>query len=395
MSGRGILLVAEPAISKQVADACGDGELTSMSDPYDALCEMGRRSFPVVMLWGGDKDYESLCRAVRRLQPDARLIGLCHPWQEVQIAPLTPGPLDDYLLYPPDKGELNQYIGEYIKPQVEPTLQLSADEIVWLIDSVRTRANLEPRLAQLVGRKLDKGARWFESQVVADESAVAISLEEEGRCGKLCLSRPIEVGERRFCDDLQKIAMAIERSTRRTSALHRLAVTDDLTGAYNRRYFYHLTEQILNRDKNARVTLLLYDIDNFKQYNDSYGHAVGDEILKETAMLMREITRSHDIVARIGGDEFAVLFWDAQPRQANSQPPESPVVLANRFREAVNGHSFPSLGPNAVGMLTISGGLASYPRDGRSCAELLQSADEGLVSAKRSGKNSIRIVGSE
>jgi len=186
-------------------------------------------------------------------------------------------------------------------------------------------------------------------------------------------------------------------SMRRTESLHRLAVIDHLTEAYNRRYFYHLTDHILQRAarRNLRASLFLFDIDDFKHYNDTYGHASGDDILKQIANLMKGVTRSHDIVARIGGDEFAVLFWDAgQPRTPGSRMPENAFVLADRFRKAVENHAFPSLGPEATGMLTISGGLATFGLDGKTCRELLRKADEALRTSKRTGKNSITLIGS-
>ena len=185
-------------------------------------------------------------------------------------------------------------------------------------------------------------------------------------------------------------------TARRTQTLYRLSISDHLTGAYNRRYFYRRTDQILlrARQQNHPVTLLLYDIDNFKRYNDQYGYAAGDDILRETTQLIQRITRAHDVVARIGGDEFAVLFWDAdRPRSPTSQPPENAQVLADRFRDEVTHHEFAALGPEARGVLSISGGLASFPGDGATCKELLRQANRALNDAKRSGKNAIMLVG--
>ena len=200
----------------------------------------------------------------------------------------------------------------------------------------------------------------------------------------------------KFLTALQQCLPALLAVAQRTESLHRLAITDTLTGAYNRRYFYHVTDQILLRaaDRNFRVTLLLYDIDDFKHYNDTYSYAAGDEILHDIAVLMKRTTRKHDIVARIGGDEFAVLFWDFDPpRAADSRPPETAHVLAERFLQAVRRHKFVSLGPEAHGALSISGGLARFPDDGRTCRELLSSADKALKEVKRTGKNAIRLLG--
>ncbi len=138
------------------------------------------------------------------------------------------------------------------------------------------------------------------------------------------------------------------------------------------------------------MTLLVFDIDDFKIYNDRYGHAAGDEILRETARLMQSFVREHDVVARIGGDEFAVIFWDAgERRRPNSAHPQSVRHAAERFQKAIYNHSFPKLAHEAPGTLTISGGLASFPWDGRSPEELLERADAMAMKSKRQGKNAI------
>jgi two-component system cell cycle response regulator len=185
--------------------------------------------------------------------------------------------------------------------------------------------------------------------------------------------------------------------------LTKLATEDDLTGLKNRRYAREFLRQILERGKqeNMRLTLLIFDIDNFKHYNDAYGHAAGDEILRQAALLMRNSCRKHDVVARIGGDEFAVIFWDAPKeseletgrRSAQAEHPHEIFFIAERFRRELNSTHLPSLGPEGKGVLTISGGLAGFPRDGSSVEELFEQADRGLLEAKRSGKNRIYLVG--
>ena len=149
------------------------------------------------------------------------------------------------------------------------------------------------------------------------------------------------------------------------------------------------------------LTLLVFDIDNFKHYNDVYGHAAGDEILRQAAILMRNCCRKHDVVARIGGDEFAVIFWDAPKesdlesgrRAAQTEHPREIFFIAERFRRELSAAHLPSLGAEGKGVLAISGGLAGFPRDGSGVAELFEQADRGLLEAKRSGKNRIYLVG--
>ena len=187
--------------------------------------------------------------------------------------------------------------------------------------------------------------------------------------------------------------------------LEKLATEDDLTGLKNRRYLWEFSRQIIDyaRKETGQVTLLTFDIDNFKHYNDVYGHSAGDKILKQAAVLMRRSCRSHDIVGRIGGDEFAVVFWDAtqaktlkeksERRSATAGHPKEAIFIAKRFIRELEKAELHLLGPEGKGVLTISGGLATFPRDGTTMQELFTKADKALLDAKRSGKNRIYPVG--
>lgn len=179
---------------------------------------------------------------------------------------------------------------------------------------------------------------------------------------------------------------------RRQGELYQMAMHDRLTGLWNRRYFELFLERVLQHASQGRqqVTLLVFDIDNFKQYNDNFGHPAGDEILRSTATLIQSLIREHDVVARIGGDEFAVIFWDkGEPRHLGSQHPDSVIGIAKRFQKAICEHKFPKLGQEAVGRLTVSGGLAGFPWDGRTPDELLARADANAMRSKQQGKNAI------
>lgn len=197
----------------------------------------------------------------------------------------------------------------------------------------------------------------------------------------------------------------LDRFEERMRQLERLATEDDLTGLKNRRYIWEFAKQILERARKegGRVTLLVYDIDDFKRYNDVCGHPVGDRVLKEAAVLMSRCCRAHDVVGRIGGDEFAVVFWDdASDRKPTPEPdrrsagathPREAIFIARRFRKALEESELRLLGPGGKGVLTISGGLASFPSDGSTIDQLFERADAALLEAKRSGKNRIYLVG--
>ncbi len=193
----------------------------------------------------------------------------------------------------------------------------------------------------------------------------------------------------------------------RHNRLQRLAITDELTGLYNARYFRHFLGKVIEKSRQMffPVTLLLFDIDNFKKYNDEYGHSQGDRILIETADLMRRCVREHDLVARIGGDEFAVVFWEKEgPRQPRDPKPNAnPSRLPNeieailkRFCRLIASPDFKGLGSTGKGRLAISGGLAVFPYNAQDMESLIAAADKDLMfRAKTAGKNSIYLVGSD
>jgi diguanylate cyclase (GGDEF)-like protein len=135
---------------------------------------------------------------------------------------------------------------------------------------------------------------------------------------------------------------------------------------------------------------MVFDIDNFKTYNDRFGHEAGDEILCETVRLLTSVIRKGDRVCRIGGDEFAIIFADPEgPRSAGSAHPESIETIARRFQDQVCKMRFPKLGVEAPGTLSISGGLATYPWDGADATALLRKADQLALESKRAGKNAL------
>lgn len=178
------------------------------------------------------------------------------------------------------------------------------------------------------------------------------------------------------------------------SELRRCAFTDSLTGAWNRRYFDRFLTAAIEQSRLARrsLTIMVFDIDSFKHYNDTYGHGAGDEILVETVKLLNSVIRPSDRVCRVGGDEFAVIFYEPEgPRAQGSKPLESIYQIACRFQHQICNHRFPKLGSDALGTLTVSGGLASYPWDGHDGASLLESADRCAMESKRQGKNAITL----
>ena len=399
---RHLLLLSGGRVAEEFAELCGQRSFSHCREPYAALEELARGGYDALVVAEGYSDVGGLARAVRRLGRSTRTLLLCSPAGEAELRSAEYEAIEDYFIYPPSPADLERIFGAGPAPariEVPPTaaaVEISANEIAALMESAYSVDGLSEHVLQLVGRWSGAQLRWADA-AGDPEGEPLLLLDADPPRMLLCDNQlGISPQAHRKLESLQLLLGPLAAQVRRTEALHRLAITDHLTGAYNRRYFYHLTDQLLAKARadRTRVTLLLYDIDDFKRYNDTYGHAAGDEVLRETVGLMQRTTRTRDVVARIGGDEFAVLFWDAEPRRRpDSQHPESAFALANRFAEAVAKHEFPSLGPEAKGVLTISGGLATYPWDGRTCRELLRHADGGLRQAKQAGKNVIRIVG--
>ena len=176
--------------------------------------------------------------------------------------------------------------------------------------------------------------------------------------------------------------------------LSRLAETDELTGAGNRRAFDRIIAETLEvaRKERRLVTVMVFDIDNFKSYNDRFGHEAGDHVLRSTVELLRSVIRRGDHVCRIGGDEFVVIFSDFdEPRAENSKPLESVEDIAHRFHAKICDLRLTQVGVDGEHAISISAGLATFPWEGSNGPALLRRADALALESKRSGKNMIRF----
>jgi len=160
------------------------------------------------------------------------------------------------------------------------------------------------------------------------------------------------------------------------------ATTDALTGLSNRRYFEQALRDYLRQygDLGKPIGLLVFDLDRFKQINDTHGHDAGDQVLKQVAGWLKAITRESDVVARIGGEEFAVIAPNARHAEI--------LVIAERYRETI-GSVKVDLDNGVVLRPTISVGAATSADGVTDPAELFKIADEKLYQAKRAGRNRV------
>jgi diguanylate cyclase (GGDEF)-like protein len=166
----------------------------------------------------------------------------------------------------------------------------------------------------------------------------------------------------------------------------RLASTDGLTELYNHRTFQErLAQEVDHANRYGRpLSLVMVDVDNFKLYNDTYGHPQGDRVLRDLARLLRQVSRASDTVARYGGEEFAIILPETDRVNART--------MGHRIREHVERYPFPGEERLPSGALTISVGVATYTRAGTKDT-LLQNADAALYRAKRAGRNRVCVAG--
>ncbi|WP_224982760.1 diguanylate cyclase [Geomonas agri] len=182
---------------------------------------------------------------------------------------------------------------------------------------------------------------------------------------------------------LEQLTRANQELQEANQALKEMAVRDGLTSLFNHRYFQEAFAQEVARSKrfDKRCSLIFFDVDNFKHYNDTHGHPEGDRLLKGLAQIVMSHSRACDIAARYGGEEFVLLL----PETAK----EGAVKAAEEMRARVAEHPFAGRETQPLGRVTVSVGVASFPEDGCEAQALLERADQFLYQAKNSGKNKV------
>jgi diguanylate cyclase (GGDEF)-like protein len=170
---------------------------------------------------------------------------------------------------------------------------------------------------------------------------------------------------------------------RLTSATERLAVTDGLTDVYNSRFLGTALKREIRRAGRfgQEMSIVMIDLDHFKDYNERHGELRGSLLLRQVAALLTQQVRSFDLLARNGPDDFILIL----PQTGR----EAAIVVAERMRQAVERHTFPDAAPGTV---TVSLGVASFPREGADGTALMAAASRALVRARQRGMNCVETL---
>jgi diguanylate cyclase (GGDEF)-like protein len=189
--------------------------------------------------------------------------------------------------------------------------------------------------------------------------------------------------EKRFLAMLSDLMAVALNNIRHLSLANEQATRDALTGLYNKKYFIEKARDALLSSENYDfpVSLCIFDIDHFKNYNDTNGHAQGDVVLREVGKLLRDHTRSTNILARYSGEEFILLLENVNNSVA--------VACAEKLRNLVESHPFPFRAKQPLGCISISGGVATFPADGKTVDEIIKHAAEALNISKNAGGNRV------
>lgn len=244
-------------------------------------------------------------------------------------------------------------------------------------DSVKMECH--EKLVQLAEQEENWEQAYFHNKALYDVYKKVHNERESKRLAILKVKHQVETSKR----DAEIYHLRNKELRREIEELKELSETDPLTNLYNRRHFARVAEMLLGQESWYPISIIIIDIDHFKQINDTYGHAIGDNTLNHLAMNIKKTIRSTDIPARLGGDEFVILMPEADATTA--------LRIAERLRISAI-ENIIAIKENKLSV-TISMGVANTlnKREGSTIDLLLEKADQALYVAKQAGRNLVRF----
>ncbi|MFA5700288.1 MAG: GGDEF domain-containing protein [Desulfuromonas sp.] len=238
-------------------------------------------------------------------------------------------------------------------------------------------------LLDKVHTEVEETAKFFNLKITPQKSIAEILQIANAELSVLNLS--YEQMNRALVEKTVKLELLTKELEKKNNFLEKLAHIDGLTEAYNHRYFQiFLDKEIKRADRNeSHISVIMIDIDNFKPFNDRYGHQIGDQVLIQFSQLFRDSVREYDLFARYGGEEFILISPDTDATQAGE--------VAEKMRTKIAGHPFTYKHENYH--ITASFGVASIKPAADACGknELISRADKALYESKKKGRNAATI----
>jgi|GEM_PF-569277 len=357
----------EERVLRENLDQMAQTIKTQLSDLTDSNQKLDRKVYELEILieasirmnvryTSGEILEHILQKAVEGLNASRGSLLLADPSEDVLIPRIVCGD------YGPPKGPIKIRFGEGIAGRVFETQE----------PYIANEGSRDPRFVSVS----PKTEHWIESFIcvplIVDSETKGVINVINKKCGGF------DENDARLLSSMTALmARSIENSE-----LYNLAITDGLSGLYIKRYFLdRLKDTTLQAIRYHLVFSLIYaDIDFFKRVNDTYGHVMGDKVIKKAASILCHQARDNiDLVARIGGEEFAIILPETES--------EGAVAFAERIRKNVEAELSQSLGLTSP--ITMSFGVASFPLDGESPEELIEAADKALYASKNGGRNRV------
>ncbi len=281
------------------------------------------------------------------------------------------------IMYPTDNGK---FIARSARGSAD--LVLGPDSKLFAL----LQKSAKPLLLPVVGSGMRRNEPFLRN-AIGRGYRVAMAIRVENQTGCILIVREkIDKGHYSdsnldFLSIVSNIASLALENIRQYATIEKLSYTDSMTGVFNYRYFYkRLNEEILRAKRfNRDLSLVILDIDNFKLFNDNYGHQTGDLVLKRLAEIINRTVRSIDVVSRYGGEEFCIIMPDTNAASCG--------IFIERLRSEIAQFRLESDILEKDNVVTVSVGGAVYPRDAAAPDRIIYCADMALLEAKASGRN--------
>jgi len=260
------------------------------------------------------------------------------------------------------------------------------DSVAFLVEGTMEVVNKAAEEQEVVLRTMEAGT--IVGELASDGSRRSASVRARTPCRivKVPAAAFRDLLRRRpdILEDLYRVQVERVRDlTREVTRTHRRAITDPLTRLYNVGFFRERLDIELERAREPgdQLSVVMFDIDHFKHFNDTNGHEEGNVVLSSLAGIMKRVGRRGDILARYGGEEFVALLYGAGREEA--------VRFAESVRQAIEGHAFRGGEKQPGGRVTVSAGVAAFPENADADQALIEAADRNLYRAKEAGRNRV------